>query len=79
MQPLHDFYVEFNKDGKQELEILVVNCDQTESEQFEHLKELEWAHHVPFSAVKVHEKLEDMGQVETIPKLSIINTQKGFA
>eukprot|EP00349_Pseudokeronopsis_sp_Brazil_P001546 CAMPEP_0202963786 /NCGR_PEP_ID=MMETSP1396-20130829/7803_1 /ASSEMBLY_ACC=CAM_ASM_000872 /TAXON_ID= /ORGANISM="Pseudokeronopsis sp., Strain Brazil" /LENGTH=162 /DNA_ID=CAMNT_0049685293 /DNA_START=12 /DNA_END=500 /DNA_ORIENTATION=+ len=77
LQPFHNFYQEFNKDSLQ-FQMILVNCDRSEKDFREHLAEMPWILAVPQEHSKVMEKLEDMAQAETIPRLAIINIQKSI-
>jgi len=61
MQPLHDFYKEYNKSDKKELELILVSCDKKRSEYMEHLKQMPWIKAVPYDNEVVMAKLEDIG------------------
>lgn len=58
------------------MQIIMVNCDKREKEFKEHLAEMPWLLAVPFENTEIINKLEDMAEAETIPRLSIINLQK---
>ena len=59
MEPLKNFYKEFNKDSLQ-LQIVLVNCDKKEKDYKEHLAEMPWILAVPFDHTEVINRLEDM-------------------
>jgi hypothetical protein len=73
--PLKDFLKEFNKENTQ-LQVILVNCDNREKEYIEHIKEIPWILAIPFGDEEVTDRLEDLAEAETVPKLSIINLQK---
>ena len=77
MDPLKTFYDEMVKDGK--FELVVVNCDKREKEFADHLKQLNWAHSMPFDVDDaLLKKLEEGSNANVIPKLSIYAVEKGF-
>ena len=60
------------------MQIILVNCDRSEEEYNEHLKEMPWISAIPFEASEVVARMEDMAEAEVLPKLSIINIQKSI-
>ena len=49
MEPLHDFYKEFNKDAQSPVfAVVMVSCDKNEEEFQNHLKEMPWVLAMPF-------------------------------
>mmetsp|Transcript_15660 Transcript_15660/g.11031 ORF Transcript_15660/g.11031 Transcript_15660/m.11031 type:complete len:106 (-) Transcript_15660:62-379(-) len=77
MQPLKEFYAEINKSGDVRMQVVAVNCDKREKEFKEHLAELPQEFlSVPFEHEEALAKLEDIGEAETIPRLSIIHVTK---
>ena len=59
--------------------MLVVNCDRAEEQYKAHLAKMEpnWPA-VPFESQYVAEKLEDLAQVENIPRVAILNPSKSI-
>lgn len=69
------FTNEANKDPtKKKFDVVVVNCDRTEEEYRTNIAKMpaNW-YCVPYEAIKVIEKLEDIAQASTIPRVSILS------
>ena len=61
------------------MQVVCVNCDKREKEFKEHLAELPKEFlSVPFASEQAMAKLEDIGEAETIPRLSIIHVTKSL-
>ena len=76
IQPLYEFYTEFNKTGAKVFEVVWVSCDKDLGDFKQHFEEMNWVTAVSFENDDALGKLEELCGAENIPKIAVINRQK---